>query len=301
MKILITGGTGLVGTHLSVLLKEKGYEVALLSRTPKTKPLTFTWDIPAKKIDTEALLWADAVIHLAGAGVAEKSWSSDHKRDILESRTHSSKLLANTIAGLPIENRPKIFIAASAVGYYGLDTGNELMRESAPAGKEFLADVTKQWETENNAVASLGIRTCLLRVGVVLAKEAGALPKMTAPIRWGAGAALGSGKQYISWIHITDLARMFCFALENTTLEGVYNAVAPLPATNTELTKAIAQTLHKPLLLPAVPSFVLYGLLGEMAGLVLGGNRVASEKIQKEGFQFSFPTLEGALKDLFEK
>ena len=235
--------------HLSVLLKEKGYEVALLSRTPKTKPLTFTWDIPAKKIDTEALLWADAVIHLAGAGVAEKSWSSDHKRDILESRTHSSKLLANTIAGLPIENRPKIFIAASAVGYYGLDTGNELMRESAPAGKEFLADVTKQWETENNAVASLGIRTCLLRVGVVLAKEAGALPKMTAPIRWGAGAALGSGKQYISWIHITDLARMFCFALENTTLEGVYNAVAPLPATNTELTKAIAQTLHKPLLL----------------------------------------------------
>ncbi len=300
MNILITGGTGLVGTRLHSLLK-KNHQIAFLSRTKRNEPLTFTWDIPTQKIDRQALEWADAVVHLAGAGVAEKSWTEAYKRAILESRTHSSRLLANTLSDLLPEQRPKIFIGASAIGYYGLDTGSEILHESAPAGKEFLADVTAKWEAENQAIATLGLRTCLLRIGVVLDAEGGALQKMSSPVRWGAGASLGSGKQYISWIHIEDMARMIAFAIETPTLQGTYNAVAPTPITNTMLTTTIAKVLGKSIILPAVPAFALKMILGEMAGLVLGGNRISCEKIQQAGFEFKFPALEDALKDLFHK
>lgn len=301
MNILISGGTGLVGKHLTKLLQQKGHEVAVLSRSKQTQIRAFLWDIPTQTIDKEALEWADAVVHLAGTSVAEKPWSKARKLDILESRTHSTRLLAKTIADLPTEKRPKIFVGASAIGYYGLDTGEALITEASPAGKDFLADVTVQWEAEALPIEKAGVRLSLWRIGVVLAREGGALPTIASPVGWGVGAPLGSGKQYMSWIHIQDMARMLAYAIENEQVVGIYNACAPSPATNAELTKGIAKVLHRPTFLPAVPSFVLQIILGEMAQMVLGGNRVSCAKIQQAGFTFDFPELTATLQDLLSK
>lgn len=296
--ILITGGTGLVGKQLTELLLSKGYTVAYLSRKKKPIPSVkvYEWNIYQKTIEKEAITEAEAIIHLAGAGVADKTWTESYKKEILESRVLSTQLLYETLE--QTQHSVKSFISASAVGIYGFDTGEQWLDENSPHGKDFLADVTEKWETEVQKIANLGIRTAILRIGIVLAKEGGALPKLLQPIRWGLGAALGSGKQYMSWIHIKDLAQMFVFALENEHLKGVFNAVGNKPCTNAELTQAIAQTIHKPLFLPNVPSFALKLMVGEMAQMVLGGNRVSNEKILQAGFQYQFPTLQEALKDL---
>jgi hypothetical protein len=300
MNILISGGTGLVGKHLTKLLQKKGHQVAVLSRTKQTHIESFVWDIPSQTMDKQALIWADAIVHLAGAGVAEKNWTQARKKEILDSRILSSRLLAKNTADLPTEQRPTIFVGASAIGYYGLDTGEALLTEASPAGKEFLADVTVKWEQENSAFTALGLRTSLWRIGVVLAKEGGALPTMSSPIQWGVGSPLGSGKQYLSWIHIQDMARMMVYAIENEAINGIYNACAPSPATNSELTKAIAKTLGKPSFFPHVPAFVLKIILGEMADMVLGGNKVSCQKIQEAGFTFDFPELLPALENLLK-
>ncbi|WP_448528946.1 TIGR01777 family oxidoreductase [Raineya sp.] len=296
--ILITGGTGLVGKKLTELLLSKGYAVAYLSRKKKPFPSVkvYEWNIYQKTIEKEAITEAEAIIHLAGAGVADKTWTESYKKEILESRVLSTQLLYETLE--QTQHSVKSFISASAVGIYGFDTGEQWLDENSPHGKDFLADVTEKWETEVQKIADLGVRTAILRIGIVLAKEGGALPKLLQPIRWGLGAALGSGKQYMSWIHIKDLAQMFVFALENEHLKGVFNAVGNKPCTNAELTQAIAQTIHKPLFLPNVPSFALKLMVGEMAQMVLGGNRVSNEKILQAGFQYQFPTLQEALKDL---
>lgn len=299
MNILITGGTGLVGKHLANALQAKKYAIGILSRTKNTNINTFVWDIPSQTMDKNALEWADVVVHLAGTSVADKPWTNARKKDILESRTLSTRLLAQSIAELPAEKRPHTFVGASAVGYYGLDTEDDLMREEHGAGKDFLADVTEKWEAESQAIANMGLRVSLWRIGVVLAKEGGALPAMTNPVKWGVGSPLGSGKQWVSWIHIHDLVKMLVFAIENEHIRGVYNAVAPNPVTNTTLTKCIGKTLKMPMFLPAVPAFVLRLILGEMAQIVLGGNRVSAEKIQKEGFVYEFTEIQPALEDLF--
>lgn len=292
--ILITGGSGLVGQRITALLEKKGYQVAWLSRSPQSDRKTFIWDIEKQEIDPKAVEWADAIIHLAGAGVAEKRWTEERKKLILESRTQSTQLLFSALE--KAENCPNTFISASAVGFYGFNTGTALLDENSPGGSDFLAEVVKAWENEAKKMESLAIRTVLLRIGIVLDSEGGALGEMLKPP---VAAPLGSGDQWMSWIHIEDLARMFVFALEKTTLQGVYNAVGPNPATNQQLTQEAASAKGKTYIGIGVPAFALKLVLGEMAAMVLGGNRVSCQKIQKTGFQFDFYELSAALKDIF--
>jgi uncharacterized protein (TIGR01777 family) len=293
-QILITGGSGLIGGKITQLLQEKDYDVAWMGRSAHVEQKTFLWNVEKQEIDAEAIEWADAIIHLAGAGVAEKRWTEERKKQILESRTQSTRLLFSALE--KAENRPITLISASAVGYYGMDTGTALLDESSAPGGDFLAEVVKAWENEVKKIEQLEVRTVMLRTGIVLDPKGGALPEMLKPP---VAAPLGSGDQWMSWIHIEDLARMFVFALEKTTLQGPYNAVGPNPATNQQLTKEAAYATGKTYIGMGVPGFVLKLILGEMAGMVLGGNRVSCQKIQKAGFQFEHYDLAAALKDLY--
>lgn len=297
--VLITGGTGMIGRRLTQILQEKGYEVSHLSRSRKNdQPVkTYVWDIQKQEIEPEALQKADYIIHLAGAGVADKRWTESRKKVILKSRTESTRLLHNTLSNLG-DRRLKAFISASAIGIYGADTGSAEIYETSPKGDDFLSDVVKRWEAVVDDINKLNIRTVKLRIGVVLSMEGGALPRIVQPIKLGAGAPLGSGQQYTSWIHVEDLCRMFIYALEQQDIEGVYNAVAPRPVTNKQLTQSAAQTLHKPLFLPNVPGFAIRLAFGEMASIVLGGNKVSSKEIEQKGFKFQYPNIDNALKDL---
>jgi len=299
-KVLITGGSGLVGTELSILLKEKGYEVAHLTRNKKENyPYKqFEWNIKKQKMDDEAIRFADIIIHLAGAGVADKKWTDSRKKVIIESRTESAALLHKMISKMPDE-APKHFISASAIGYYGMDTGDKLVDENTEAGKDFLAEVTKKWEAAAEQFESLQIPIAKIRIGIVLTDKGGALPQLAQPIKLFAGAPLGSGKQWMSWIHIEDLTRLFLHVVENK-LTGVYNGVGPNPATNKGVTKAVAKVLNKPLILPNVPAFAMKLLLGEMAQMVLGGNKVSADKTLDSGFEFKFAKLVYTLEEIYK-
>ncbi len=294
-KILITGGTGLVGRHLTKLLKEKGHEVALLSRNPKGRSNTYRWDIANGEIDPEALRDTTVIVHLAGANVGEGNWSDARKKEILESRTLSAALLVKALE--THEHRIHTFISASATGYYG-NTGSTWVTEDSPAANDFLANVCVQWEQSVAPVTSMGIRLVKLRIGVVLTPEGGALSKLVTPVKLFAGAPLGEGTQYMPWIHLGDLCALFAFTIEHREVEGVFNAVAPHPVTNQAMTKAIGNALNRPVWPIGVPSFALKLALGEMATIVLAGNRVSSEKIQRLGFTFTYPTIEKALSHL---
>ena len=294
-KILITGGTGLVGSALIPMLKKQGHEIVVLSRT-KAKNASyevFVWDYKKEYIDEGAFKGVDTVIHLAGAGVADSKWTTDRKDEIYNSRTKTSILLFRELE--KGGHQVKTFVAASAIGLYGNDTGNSIVTETSPTGSDFLAHVTDAWETATNKVKALDIRLVQLRVGVVLSKQGGALVELLKPP---VAAPLGKGEQYMSWIHMGDLCRMFIEAVENPTLEGAYNAVAPHPETNRNLTKKAAKAFKKTFLPIPVPSLVIKLMLGEMAAIVLGGNRVSSAKIQRAGFNFRFPKLERAVEDL---
>ncbi len=297
-KILITGGTGNVGSRLICLLKEKGYEVHVLSRRANHREKIFAWDPASSFIEAEAFEGVTKIIHLAGAAVVDGRWTAKRKKDILDSRVLSTVLLRQYIK----EHRLAIdtFVGASATGYYGSDTGDEVQYEETQAGKDFLANVCVEWEKEEMKVADLGIRTVILRTGIVLSEKGGALEKIAGPVKLGLGAAFASGKQWMPWIHADDLCQMYIYALENEKITGVYNAVAPNPVTNAGFTKEIADVLKKPLILPNVPAFALKLALGEMAAMVNGGNRVSSGKIQKEGFIFAYPNVGIALNDLLK-
>lgn len=294
-KVLITGGTGLVGTHLIPMLKAKGHEVVVLSRSKDaSKPYPiFEWDYKKEYIEAGAFKGVDTVIHLAGAGVAEKRWTPERKDEIYNSRTKTSFLLYKTLK--EVHNEVKTFISASAIGYYGLDTGNINLKETAPVGNDFLAHVVDAWETSTSKVTELDIRLVQLRIGVVLAKEGGALVELLKPP---VAAPLGKGSQYMSWIHIDDLCKMFVHALENEQMLGPYNAAAPRPMTNKELTREAAKAMGKTFIPIPVPGLILKIMLGEMAKMVIGGNRVSCEKIMETGFQFDYPKLADALNDL---
>lgn len=299
-KVLITGGTGMVGQRLTPLLQAAGYQVAWLGRSGRApEGITgYQWNPAQGTIAPEALAGTYAVVHLAGAGVADKRWSAARKKVILESRTQTTALLRKEIAKQ--SQKPEIFVSASAIGYYGLDTGNTLLHENAPAGHDFLADVVKAWEHEIQQICSEVHRVTMLRIGVVLANEGGALPKLMGPVKYGVGAPLGSGRQFVSWIHIEDLVRMLLFLLESDQISGPINGVSPNPATNRDLTRKIAGALQKPLWLPPVPGFVLRLALGEMAGIVLGGNKVSAATWADTPFIFNYPELDTALQDLLD-
>jgi hypothetical protein len=293
--ILISGGSGMIGHRITQFLELNGYTVAWLSRSEKNQK-TFIWDVKKGTIDPEAIPWSNAIIHLAGTGVADKRWTQERKKMILISRVEGTRLLYSAIE--KSERKPDTFISASAVGYYGFNTGTQLLEEDHQSGDDFLAEVVIAWEKEVKKMEDLDLRTVLLRIGIVLAKDGGALPEMMKPP---VAAPLGKGDQWMSWIALDDLAKMFVFALEKTTLQGVYNAVGPNPATNQELTKAAAKVKGKPYIGIGVPEFLLKIVLGEMAAMVVGGNRVSSQKIQKAGFEFECPELAPALKHIYHK
>lgn len=293
-KILITGGSGLIGRAVTSQLQKQGYEVAWLSRKPKKQQKVFLWDVDKTTLEEEALHWCDGIIHLAGEGVADKRWTDKRKKQILVSRTQSSRLLFEAIQRLG--RRPEVFVSASAVGYYGFDTGNESIDEESPQGADFLAEVVARWEEEVLKIQTLGVRTVLLRTGTVLDKKGGALREMLKPP---VAAPLGSGRQYMSWIHLEDLAALYRFALSHP-LSGVYNAVAPHPVTNKQLTQLAAKEKGKPFLPIPVPGFLLKTVLGEMAEMVIGGSKVSSRKIEGESFHFKFPFIKEALEDIYK-
>lgn len=297
--VLITGGSGLIGSRLTELLADRGYQVSHLGRARKNQGVkTFLWDIGQQSIDPEAFKEIDTIIHLAGAGVADKRWTLKRKREILESRTKSTRLLRDKLKTEThtIQN----FISASGINYYGFGD-DEVFTESDKPGKDFLSIVTQEWENEVDQIAKPGLRVVKIRIGFVLSNRGGALKKLAKPIKLMAGAPLGSGQQYISWIHIDDLCKLFIKVIEDSSMQGAYNGVGPYSVTNKTLTEAIATTLHKPLLLPNIPGFVLKIILGEMAEIVLNGSRISSQKIQDAGFSFQYKTLEDALEDLYSQ
>ena len=301
MKVLITGGTGLIGSRLAELLIDSGYEVALLSREPAKSShyRSFRWDPRAGTIDEAAVPYADYIVSLAGASVSDGKWTDERKRDIMTSRLGGLALLSRELA--KPGHHVRAVISASAIGIYG-DAGNATVDEETPPAvptHDFLADVSHQWELAAAPIAALGIRTVIPRIGIVLSTEGGALPQIARPVKLGAGAALGSGRQFMSWIHLDDLCRLFIAMLENEAWRGTYNAVAPGPVTNQQFTETLAQVLHRPLLLPKVPAFGLKLAMGEMSDIVLASQNVSARKVLAQGFSFEYPELRGALEALY--
>lgn len=294
MHILITGGSGLVGKHLTRLLQHEGHEVAWLTRSASSQgsPRKFEWNVEQQTMDVNALKWADAIVHLAGAGVADKRWTEARKHEILESRVQSTRLLYSFLENE--QHAVKQIVSASAVGFYGFKTSDAWFDEQTTVGNDFLAEVTQKWEQEVEQIARLGVNTALVRIGIVLAKEGGALKEMLKPP---VISALGSGEQWIPWIHIQDLCRIFSHVLKEN-LSGTYNAVTPNPVNNLELSKTLAKNYSKLFLPIPVPEFVLKLAVGEMAGMLLTGTRVKCDKIQNTGFNFAYDKLEDALKNL---
>ncbi|WP_066833666.1 TIGR01777 family oxidoreductase [Rufibacter ruber] len=299
-KILIAGGTGLLGTRLSEMLIDSGYEVAHLSRTPGKHAhyKTFKWDIAQGYIDEKAMKYPDYIINLAGNSVAGEKWTAARKKAILSSRLQSTNLLCKYLQ--ETSHHVKGFVASSAVGIYG-NSGERLMLEESSYGSDFLAEVCKHWENASWQVHHLGIRTVIFRIGIVLSNKGGALPQIARPVKMMAGSPLGSGKQYMSWIHIDDMCRLFIKAIEDPQFTGVYNAVAPNPVTNEELTRTLAKVMHKPMMLPNVPAFGLKLMLGEMSEVILNSNLVSANKVLQTGFTFEYNQIQEALESLYDK
>jgi uncharacterized protein (TIGR01777 family) len=303
MKILITGGTGMIGQRLAELLIDGGHDVALLTREPSKSShyRLFGWDPAAGTIDPAAVPYADCVVNLAGSNVAEGKWTPSRKHEILRSRLDGLELLHRELA--KPGHHVRTLLSASAIGIYG-DRGDELLYENSPTAApadDFLADVVLQWEAAARAIAAPGLRVVLPRIGIVLSPEGGALVPIARTVRFGAGAPLGSGRQYMSWIHLDDMCRLLGQMLQDELWHGEYNAVAPTPVTNQEFTETLAQVMHRPLVLPKVPAFGLKLAMGEMSEIVLGSQRVSADKVLSQGFQFEYPTLRAALESFYEQ
>ena len=295
MNITISGASGLVGRRLLRVLGSEGHKLHVLSRyagtnLPQGVKLA-VWD-PESLPPITSLESADAVIQLAGEPVAQR-WTTEVKRRIRESRVGSTERLVEAISKLP--RPPRCLVCASAIGYYG-SRGDEILEETSPPGSGFLPEVCLAWEKAAQAASGLGVRVAVIRIGVVLDKRGGALGRLLAPFRAGLGGRLGSGHQWMSWIHAGDLAELFRFVLDGT-LQGAVNGVAPFPASNAEFTQELARELKRPALLP-VPEFLLKALLGDMSEILLASQRVSPRAAESTGFRFRFPQLGPALADL---
>lgn len=302
-KVVITGGSGLIGTALTNALVQKGYEVIVLSRSKKQssqKNISYSvWDVNNQTIDEDAIKNADYIVHLAGANVGDKRWTKKRKKEIVDSRVDSGRLLLKALKEIP--NKVKAIISSSAMGYYGPDPKTPNPKpfvETDPPFNDFLARTVVQWENAIEPVKDLGKRLVFFRTGIVLSNEAGAYKEFKKPLKFGIASVLGTGKQTVSWIHIDDLVRLYIDAIENERWNGVYNAVSPNPVTNQQLIKEMAKQAKGFHIIAKVPSFVLKIILGEMSIEVLKSTTVSSEKIQQQGFQFLYPTIETAIKKL---
>ena len=297
MKIILTGATGFLGSRLVEKLRDGGHELRVLGRKRSANlpadAKFWVWDSTRGEPPAESLEGVDAVINLAGEPVAQR-WNSEVKERIRASRVDGTRNLVSAIA--KIARRPRVLANASAIGIYG-SRGDEILTEQSATGEGFLADVVKQWEQAADCAEGLGVRVVKLRFGIVLGRDGGALAKMLTPFKLGAGGKLGSGKQWMSWIHLEDVVDLIRFGLENPVIRGPVNATAPNPVTNEQFTKVLAATLHRPAIFP-VPAFAIKLMFGELASDILSSQRVVPKVAEAAGYRFRFPELEAGFRQL---
>lgn len=304
-KVLITGGTGLVGKALTKKLLQKNYEVTVLTRDKSKAPATpginyAEWDINKQTIDEDAVISANHIIHLAGAGVAEKRWTKERKQEIIDSRVKSGELLCNTLQ----KNNSNLqsFVSASAIGWYGPDPkipNPNPFTEGLPYSNDYLGTTCHKWEQSVQPIKEMGKRLVILRTGIVLSNNGSALKEFKKPLKFGVASVMGNGKQFVSWIHIEDLVDLYITAMESEKYSGVYNAVAPAPVSNEHLITELAnQTKGKFYTKMKVPTFILKAMLGEMSIEVLKSTTVSAQKALDNYFQFKYPVIAAAITDL---
>ena len=300
MRVAITGGTGLIGRALAGELAAGGHDAVVLSRRPGVVEglpagvSVLDWDTVDADELVPVLESVDAVVHLAGENIGARRWTQGQKKRIRESRVRSTEALARAFAAC--SNRPGVLVQGSAVGYYG-PHGDQAIVEATPPGADFLSGVCRDWEAASASVETLGVRRVIARTGVVFAAEGGALPRILLPFRLFAGGPVGSGRQVLSWIHLQDQVRAIVYLLEDEGAEGAFNLTAPGAVSNRELARVIARVLKRPGFLPT-PAIALRLLLGEMATLVLDGQRAVPARLLERGFEFRFPDVEPALREL---
>ncbi len=308
--VLITGGTGMIGKALTRALLEKNYKVIILSRDPANEiDSTFpgnvaygAWNIDDNYLDPQAITKADYIVHLAGAGIADKRWTAKRKQEIRDSRVKTGQLIVKTLEEVP--NKVKAVVSASAIGWYGPDPqipNPQPFMEDDPYHNGFLGSTCKEWEESLDPISSTGRRLIKLRTGIVLSNDGGALEEFEKPLKFGVAAILGSGRQRISWIHIDDLVRLYINAIESDDMRGVFNAVAPKPVSNKEFTLRLANAKRGKFFIPVhVPAFVLKVKLGELSIEVLKSATVSCDKIHYSGFTFLYPSIDAAFQNLYE-
>lgn len=299
-KILITGGSGSIGQALIPKLTAKGHEVAIIGRSkhPSAGVDSYVWDLDAETMDENALKDVTHIIHLAGAGIADKPWSPSRKREIVESRVKPLQVLAKTLNNR--NQRIDAIISSSAVGFYGGITSEKIFDEDDNAAKDFLGSTCKMWEEAVQLFKPLADREVRIRTSVVLMADAGALPKLVTPTKFGVGAPVGNGKQWMPWIHIDDMVNVYVKAVEDDNMNGAYNAAATQHANQKHLISGIGKSINRPVFLPPVPGFLIKAVLGEMSKVITEGSRVSNQKLIDAGFEFKFDELQPALNDLLK-
>ncbi len=297
--ILITGGSGLVGTALTQSLIDDGHSVRHLSRTPgeRNGVQAYAWDINAGTMDPKALEGVDHIVHLAGAGIADSRWTKSRVQELIDSRALSALLLLRTAKKAGVV--PRSMVSAAGINYYGAVTSEHRYTETDPAGADTIGCISLEWEAAVDQWASL-CRVVKLRTPVVFAAEGGALTKLSAPVKLGLGAPLGSGKQWMPWIHLHDLVRAYRHAIDNEQMHGAYNLAAPEDVTNADVMSTTAKVLKRPYFLPPVPGFLIRFALGELAIILLEGSRADTDRMKATGFTYSQPALEGTLRDVLK-
>jgi uncharacterized protein (TIGR01777 family) len=298
MKVLVSGSSGLVGSALVRHLTSKNKLVKILVRRAPSNPSEISWNPMQKGPEPQALEGIDAVVHLAGDGIASGRWTASKKKTILESRSVGTRLLSEALAGM--KTPPKVLISASAIGFYG-DRGSEVLREESSMGSGFLSDVCQAWEQSTEPASRSGIRVVHMRMGIVLSPDGGALAKMLLPFKMGVGGKIGSGNQYMSWISLDDVIGTITYALFTDSLKGPVNTVAPNAVTNLNYTKTLGRVLNRPTFFP-MPTPAARLVFGEMAdALLLASTRVEPAVLQRSGYRFQYPDLEGAFRHLLKK
>lgn len=302
--VLLTGGTGLIGSALSTFLSEEGFRIIVLTRRPAPRQIPKLyeyahWDPMKGEVDEQALLAADYIIHLAGANIASGRWTETRRREIKQSRALSARLIGERLSRLP--HKVQAFISASATGYYESDPGM-LITEDAPAAGDFLGEVCQAWEQEARQISTLGIRVVILRTGVVLDDPRGLLARLAGPLRFGLAVIPGNGEQWLSWIHRKDLIRLYACAMETPGMQGIFNAVSPFPVTMQQMVGELARLMKGHFYVPVyAPAFLWKTVWGEKGAEVLKSRKVSAAKLLQTGFEFSFPTLGSALKAIYGK